>query len=79
MKTLFYIFMAMFWYGLFTGLMGAALISFLVALFVLHSAKRMQAQETAWLSVPDNAKQPPDALALLVKAESECMAYTSCP
>ncbi len=79
MKALFYTFMAMFWYGLLAGIMGAALISFGMALFVLRCAKRMQAEQAKWLNSPLSAKQPPDTQALLDKAGSECLAHTFHP
>ncbi len=74
MKTLFYIFMAFFWYGLITNLMGAALLSFALALFILYCAKRMEREQQAWLNSPDSAKEPPDALVLLDSTGSECCA-----
>ncbi len=79
MKTLFYTFMAMFWYGLLVGPIGAGLISLVLSLFILYCDKRMQAIDAAWLDNPVNAKQPPDALALLDRAGSECMAHTFHP
>ncbi len=69
---MFYLFMAMFWYGLFTAHMGVALMCFALSLFMLHCAKRMHEQELAWLNSPDNAKQPADALDLLDSTGSEC-------
>jgi len=72
MKTLFYIFMFLFWYGLTTGFVGAALISFAWALLVRWACKSMHAQEQAWLNDPDNAKEPPDTHAMLSRAGCEC-------
>ena len=71
--------MALFWYGLLVGPLGAGLASFGMALFVLYCDKRMQAEEAKRLASPDSAKQPPDTQALLDKAGSECLAHTFHP
>lgn len=68
MKTLFYIFIALCWYGILTIQLGAAVISLLVAVFVLYCGKVIAADEAH----PDNAATPPDAAVLLDKAGVEC-------
>lgn len=68
MKVFFYIFICMCWYGLLSGALAAALISFVFALFILYCDKYMATDEAH----PDNAKQPPDSVVLLDKAGVEC-------
>ena len=72
MKALIYIFLGMFLYGCFAAQLGAAMASYMWAVFVFRCSKRMDREQAAYEASPDRAKEPPDTLVVLERAECEC-------
>jgi hypothetical protein len=69
---MFYLFLSLAVYGLFTAHPGAALLAAFSAFFFRHCKRVMHKQEQAWLNDPVNATKPPDTQVLLDRAGVEC-------
>jgi hypothetical protein len=74
MRLLQLMFLGLFFYGLWVGLLGAALLSLVVCVFTLWAERVFAAQDKAYAADPRNAKLlEPSTSDALDKHDTECM------
>lgn len=71
-RALFWIFMAMTWYGILVGPLGAGLLSLACAVLVHWASLRFAQQDRAYWADPSNAPKPRCTLEELDRAGVEC-------
>lgn len=72
MRFLFWVFIAMFWYGVLVGPLGPGMLALAFAVFVHWADKRFKAQDEAHAKHPCSAAKPRCTLQCLRDSEQEC-------
>lgn len=71
-KFLALLFFAMFAFGAFVGIWGAALLALCMTGFTIYAMRVFKRQDEQWASDPRNAPTPPATLQTLDEAGVEC-------